>query len=527
MEFPIQHLHDELRQNPARVAVVTDFGPVKGGRAANGAAVFLEIPYALPPGRFEDPHPLPPNFKYEEKDYISESYYAVQPMNDGQARNTPFEDKVGFGKPTENPLFLNIVAPPSFPSEKRFPVKVYIHGGFLQFGSPHGLGSQAQYISAERSEVWVNIGYRLSVFGFTACDKPRLDGNYGFKDQWLALEWIKSNISAFGGSPDDVQITGLSAGAHSVHQILHHASSLPPGVQAPFHSAVLQSNAILTDPKTPEELRPQFQTLCKALYLDPDDPNVLETLKDPTKVSWSLITHVIETEALGTYGTFRGCSSSDWISTSPGPMERQRSGDFARGLIEHGVKSIVVGDLTEEWYLYSIAHPIHSTIDIIPNLERYFTQETVQRLVEKYDKRIPDDAPPKEAERLFGELLSCLQVHLPVRILARDLIASGFPVLRYEIRWTPEQSRSEGYVTHGSDRCLWALRVPNLDEDQVGVAKDWVDKVQKEIKQLEWNSRRSQIELLALQEDKSIGWTKDHKWEWFMKLHDIVPGEVA
>jgi carboxylesterase type B len=70
---------------------------------------------------------------------------------------------------------------------------------FLQFGSPHGLGSQAQYISAERSEVWVNIGYRLSTFGFLACDEPAISGNFGFKDQWLALEWIKDNIDSFGG----------------------------------------------------------------------------------------------------------------------------------------------------------------------------------------------------------------------------------------------------------------------------------------------------------------------------------------
>ena len=70
---------------------------------------------------------------------------------------------------------------------------------FLQFGSPHGLNSQAQYVAAARNEVYVNLGYRLSAFGFLACDTPRIEGNFGFKDQWLALEWVKANISAFGG----------------------------------------------------------------------------------------------------------------------------------------------------------------------------------------------------------------------------------------------------------------------------------------------------------------------------------------
>ena len=70
---------------------------------------------------------------------------------------------------------------------------------FLQFGSPHSLMSQPQYIAAERSEVWVNIGYRLSAFGFLASDEPDLHGNYGFMDQYLALEWIRDNIEVFGG----------------------------------------------------------------------------------------------------------------------------------------------------------------------------------------------------------------------------------------------------------------------------------------------------------------------------------------
>ena len=71
---------------------------------------------------------------------------------------------------------------------------------FLQFGSPHGLGAQAQYVSAARNEVYVNIGYRLSAFGFLASHRPKLDGNFGFKDQWLALEWVHANISVFGGA---------------------------------------------------------------------------------------------------------------------------------------------------------------------------------------------------------------------------------------------------------------------------------------------------------------------------------------
>lgn len=124
-------------------------------------------------------------------------------------------------------------------------------------------------------------------------------------------------------------------------------------------------------------------------------------------------------------------------------MAWQRTGGLARGLKAHGVRSIIIGDLTEEWYLYSIAHPIQTPRDIVPNLERYFPKDIVKKLVGEW-RTLPDDAGSKEAQNLFGEILSCGQVHLPIRLLAHDLQAAGLPVLRYEIRWTPEQNRTEG-----------------------------------------------------------------------------------
>ncbi|CAL1698757.1 unnamed protein product [Somion occarium] len=523
-----RHLQEELLASSDPISVPTRYGPVTGGRALNGARVFLEVPYGIPPKRFQDPEPLPEDYHYEAKEFIYESAYAVQPNNDGQAASVPIQDKLGFGEATENPLFVNIVTPPNISTDTKFPVKVYIHGGFLQFGSPHGLSSQAQYVSIHRSEVWVNVGYRLSAFGFLACDEPKVEGNFGFKDQWLALLWVRDNIAAFGGDPDDIQISGLSAGAHSVHQLLQHASHLPEGVSAPFQSAILQSNSIVIAPKTPAELRPQFEALCRALGLDPSSPDVLTKLRDPDITPWSTITQAIETDALGIqFGTFRGCLDGDWLPSDP--MEWQRSGNFARSLKKKGVRSIVVGDLTEEWYLYSIAHPVSSMKDIELNLERYYQDEMVKKVMGLY-RTIPKDAPVPEFKKLFGEILSEGQVHLPVRILARDLVNGGFPVLRYEIQWTPEQHRPFGFVTHATDRTLWALRIPSLEPDQRKVAVAWLDIIAAEVKKLEQGqepSRRSVKDILALKADRSIGWITDGKWDEIMKLATVLPGESA
>ncbi|KAH9916045.1 carboxylesterase [Fomitopsis serialis] len=511
------HLQEELTKSTERITVHTQFGPVKGGRAANGAAVFLEIPYALPPGRFEDPIPLPTGYRYDDKEYIYESKYCAQPTNDGQGAGIPREDRLGLGKPSEDPLFVNVVCPPNTSSSSKYPVKVYIHGGFLQFGSPHGLSAQAPYVAAERSEVWVNIGYRLSVF---------VEGNFGFKDQWLALLWIRDNIAKFGGDPTNVQVTGLSAGAHSVHQILHHASRLPDGEQAPFQSAMLQSNAILTIPKSPTELRPQFEALCRVLGLDPSSADALSRLRDTSTLPWDKLTHVIETDKIGTeFGSFRGALDGTWLATTPDPMAWQRSGGFARALREKGVRSIVVGDLTEEWYLYSIAHPVNTEEDVVHNVRRYYPGDVVDKMLACYPA-VPQDADQKQLERYMGDVLADGQVHFPVRLFARDLLNAAFPVLRYEIRWTPEQYRP--YVTHGTDRLLWTLRLPSLEPSQIVAARTWLDVIDTETKSLEAGvnaNARDPKKVLALQEDKTVGWKEDDRWDYLMRLRTAHPGE--
>jgi len=335
----------------------------------------------------------------------------------------------------------------------------------------------------------------------------------------MALEWIKANIEAFGGDPEDIQLTGLSAGAHSVHQLLHYASQLPNGKNAPFHSAIMQSNAILTDPKTPPELQPQFDALCRALNLDPSAPDILSVLKDSSKVPWESITKVIETDVLGPYGTFRGCLADDWMSVKPGPMTWQSSGELGRGLLAHGVKYVVIGDLTEEWFIYSIAHPIKGPQDILPNLERYFPTDVSINLIKEFPP-LPKNAETEEAVKLYGEILSCAQVHLPVRWFVKDMAACGFPVLRYEIRWTPEQYRPAGYVSHGCDRVLWALRIPSLEQDQVEVAKGWLDRVAEEVNALmNGESPRLDVrDMITLKEDRGISWTKDERWDSLMKI---------
>ena len=127
--------------------------------------------------------------------------------------------------PSENCLFLNVWRSASGPARARLPVMVWIHGGGFVGGSgssPNNLG----FHFANQGVVLVSINYRLGRFGFfafPALSRERSDetkGNYAYMDQIAALQWVKRNIAAFGGDPNNVTIFGFSAGGVSVHSLI-------------------------------------------------------------------------------------------------------------------------------------------------------------------------------------------------------------------------------------------------------------------------------------------------------------------
>ena len=141
---------------------------------------------------------------------------------------------------SEDCLYLNIRTPDPAAC---LPVMVWMHGGDHQDGS----GAEAFYDSntlPEMGVVLVTINYRLGLMGYfchpelSAESEMGVSGNYGTMDQIAALQWVRDNIAAFGGNPDNVTIFGESAGGESVAHML--TSPLARGL---FHRAILQSAA--------------------------------------------------------------------------------------------------------------------------------------------------------------------------------------------------------------------------------------------------------------------------------------------
>ena len=141
---------------------------------------------------------------------------------------------------SEDCLYLNVWTSANNPNERR-PVMMWIYGG----GFTGGSGGQAWYDGenlASKGPVIVTMNYRLGSLGFFA--HPELakesghnaSGNYGMMDAIAALQWIKRNISAFGGDPNNVTVAGESAGAIMVGALV--GSPLAKGL---FHRAIAES----------------------------------------------------------------------------------------------------------------------------------------------------------------------------------------------------------------------------------------------------------------------------------------------
>lgn len=200
-----------LGEYDAECAVKTRTGTYVGKKDEK-IVYFLGIPYAQAPIgelRWKAPEPLPASDAVMEATSFGAS--AMQVENKGAIS--------GHHRQDEDCLTLNVCTGSEKTEEKR-PVLVLFHNsGFAFGGSADPLLYGGNYISAFPDIVFVSFNYRLGVFGFI--DFSEVPGgeaypdapNLGLLDQIAALRWVKENISAFGGDPEQITVAGFESGA--------------------------------------------------------------------------------------------------------------------------------------------------------------------------------------------------------------------------------------------------------------------------------------------------------------------------
>ncbi|MFK7897030.1 MAG: carboxylesterase/lipase family protein [Myxococcota bacterium] len=215
-------------------------GELIGAASEEGQVhVWRGIPFAEPPvGALRWRAPQPPLAWEGRREALTSGSECAQ-LSAGQG-DGPF-----FG--SEDCLYLDIFAPAFGAGEvptgtARKPVMFWIHGG----GNSMGAGNQlpVDALARDNDVIVVTINYRLGVFGWlshpalrASAETPEdASGNFGTLDMVRALEWVRDNISEFGGDPGSVTIFGESAGGVNVYSLL-----ASPKAKGLFHAGIAES----------------------------------------------------------------------------------------------------------------------------------------------------------------------------------------------------------------------------------------------------------------------------------------------
>ncbi|XP_032129605.1 bile salt-activated lipase-like, partial [Sapajus apella] len=220
--------------------VYTEGGFVEGvnkklGLLGDSVDIFKGIPFAAPTKALENPQPHPGwQGTLKAKDFKKRCLQATITQDDSYG--------------DEDCLYLNIWVPQGRKQVSRdLPVMVWIYGGAFLMGAGHGANFLKTYlydgeeIAARGSVIVVTFNYRVGPLGFLSTGDANLPGNYGLRDQHMAIAWVKRNIAAFGGDPNNITIFGESAGGASVS-----LQTLSPYNKGLIRRAISQSGVALS-----------------------------------------------------------------------------------------------------------------------------------------------------------------------------------------------------------------------------------------------------------------------------------------
>ena len=230
------------------------------GYIKNNVINWDDIPYAKPPIgdlRWMAPQKLDTSSRENYINAIENNFCVQEPSGLGGSSGNSFFSG------TEDCLYLDIKKPKKY-TKKLLPVMFWIHGG----GNTSGLKDLYDFstLVKDHGVLVVTINYRLGPFGWFT--HPSIQGlqdgidktsNFGTLDIIAALEWVKENISLFGGDPNNVTIFGESAGGHNVLSLL-----VAQQAKGLFHKAISQSGYTTTH--SPQEAYRQINPSSTSEY---------------------------------------------------------------------------------------------------------------------------------------------------------------------------------------------------------------------------------------------------------------------
>ncbi|KAF2036526.1 alpha/beta-hydrolase [Setomelanomma holmii] len=485
--------------------------------------LFSGVPYALPPVgpfRLRKPRALPPCYRYGTRAnparFTGGCGLCPQPgPSEGHGGSAWDEDC----------LQSNVWVPVGEAPDGGWPVLFWIHGGFLQFGSPNDLDLRAFLRSSPIKCIIVAPAYRLNIFGFfaspsllTSC--PDVSANLGFWDQRMALQWTYENISYFGGNASNITIAGYSAGSHSVfHQLAYDIGV--DGKKAIVKRAMMLSNGPGMQPKSLNEAQEQYEELLKVLGISSDltPSEQLKRLRATSSIDLIRASHKMKLHQ------FRAVTDGSFVRHSL--LDEINNGTFAHRMKTRGVK-LIIGECSDEHFVYGTWRPPKPGYEnMLHRLEADYSHGSCKVLMSHYfpNRKLP--AKYKSWQEAFGHIYADVQVHALKRGMVDALVRRGAGNLihRYRIEWRAKcvdkkHPRTWG-VTHTSDMAIWFFgngEILTAEEKEV-VTKAFHEPLSAFLKgdDVEWGTKHA-MQIRTLKSDGSVRIENDVRLEDGLEL---------
>jgi para-nitrobenzyl esterase len=281
----------------------------------------------------------------------------------------------------EDCLVINVFTPGVKDGRKR-PVMVWLHGGGFASGAGSAHSFDGTYLARSGDVVVVSVNHRLNIFGYlfladAGGDKYADSGNAGLLDIVASLEWVRDNISNFGGNPGNVTIFGQSGGGLKISTLL----AMPPA-KGLFHKAIIESGSALKAIHREEAGKTTERILAK-LGLQPNQVDELQGLPVDRLLS-----------AIDNRGSAPGTPPFNIAPVVDGRALPRDPFDPAAPEISADVPLIVGSVNTEGTFFTPPDSPLFSLDEagVRTRLTPRFGEQT-DKLIELYRKEMPNASP--------------------------------------------------------------------------------------------------------------------------------------